>query len=276
MRELNQMDLEVFIDPEVEPDEIGIYNINEILKEKINFAQGVDAKGEMVKLSDLLSKKQIPNKCFAFLLYLEKKLLDKFGLTESVYVFRALEPEELPHYSKGNVDLEIKTSYGYVETCGNAYRTDYDLSSHSKLSGKDLSVIMNEKRVLPHVVEASMGLDRMVLALIDNAFEEGADRGWNWLRLKEIIAPYKYAILPLQNDDKLLDKARMVHKLLLEKNVECYYTKSGSIGKRYAKADEIGVPYCITIDYTTLKDDTVTIRDRDTTKQERKSIAEIL
>ncbi|MGC8676521.1 MAG: glycine--tRNA ligase [Candidatus Micrarchaeia archaeon] len=273
-REFGQMELELFFDPaEKVRSQIGIYNIEELMKESINFAKAGSEEIESAPLSALLHGKFIPNEYFAFLLFLEKRLITELGITE--YRFRQLEPEELPHYSKGNVDLEAKTSYGFVEIAGNAYRTDFDLSQHAKLSGKDLSIDVNGKKIVPHVVEASVGLDRLFLATLESAYQKGEDRGWAWLKLNERVAPYKYAVLPLQKDDKLAEKAMQAYRQLLEKGIDCYYAESGSIGKRYAKADEIGVPYCITIDYQTLEDDTVTIRNRDTTQQVRKQIFEI-
>lgn len=273
-REFGQMELELFFDPNgEEAKEIGIYEIDSILDEKISFIRAGKEEVESRSLRELLNEKLIPHVYFAFLLFLEKRLLEQAGVAD--YRFRQLEPEELPHYSKGNVDLEAKTSYGYVEIAGNAYRSDFDLSQHAKLSGKDLSVNYLGKKVLPHVVEASVGLDRLFLAVLEQSYQKGEDRGWAWLKLNAQVAPYAYAVFPLQKDDKLLAKAKEAYKYLLEKGVECYYSETGSIGKRYAKADEIGVPYCITIDYQTLEDDTVTIRSRDTTSQIRKHIYEI-
>ncbi len=229
-----------------------------------------DEEAENVPLNELLAEGHIPNAYFAFLLGLEKRFMEQLGITE--YRFRQLEPEELPHYSKGNVDLEAKTSYGFVEVAGNAYRTDFDLRQHARLSGKEMSININNRQIMPHVVEASLGLDRLFMAMLESSYRKGEDRGWAWLNINEKLAPYKYAVLPLQKDEKLIKKAKEAYKQLLEKGVDCYYAETGSIGKRYAKADEIGVPYCITIDYQSLEDDTATIRARNTTEQTRKEI----
>ena len=275
LREITQMDLELFFDPSEDPEELLGFEVSDFLNTKINFIHKGTDEEKQESLKELLDSKSIPNKYFAFLLFIENRLLGAVGLDQSLFRFRELELEELPHYSKGNVDLEIKTSYGYIEGAGNAYRTDYDLSSHSKMSGKDLSVISKEKKIIPHIVEASMGMDRLLFSIIDNSVVEDKERGWNWLRLNEKVAPYRYAVLPLQNDDKLIAKAKGIFRTLQDRNVDCYYAEGSSVGKRYARADEVGVPYCITIDYTTLEDDTVTVRDRDTTKQVRKKIGDI-
>ncbi|MGC8628959.1 MAG: glycine--tRNA ligase [Candidatus Micrarchaeia archaeon] len=270
-REFEQMETELFFDPGAEmQNEIGIYQVNEMLKESISFVKAGDEEAENVPLKELLAEGRIPNAYFAFLLGLEKRFMEQLGITE--YRFRQLEPEELPHYSKGNVDLEAKTSYGFVEVAGNAYRTDFDLRQHARLSGKEMSININNRQIVPHVVEASLGLDRLFMAMLESSYRKGEDRGWAWLNINEKLAPYKYAVLPLQKDEKLIKKAKEAYKQLLEKGVDCYYAETGSIGKRYAKADEIGVPYCITIDYQSLEDDTATIRARNTTEQTRKEI----
>jgi glycyl-tRNA synthetase len=276
VREFTQMELEIFIDPEVQPDEILGFEVKKILKEKVSFVVKGSEEEKQTSLEELLKKGSLPNAYLAFVIYLESKFLDELGVDRSLYRFRELEKEELPHYSKGNVDLEFKTSYGYIEVAGNAYRTDYDLSQHAKESGREINVVTETgRKIVPHVVEASMGVDRPLFAILDNSVVDDDGRGWAWLKLSEKVAPYKYAVLPLQKDEKLIAKAKEVYKLLQEREIDCYYTETASIGKRYARADEIGVPYCITIDYTTLEDDTVTIRDRNTTKQVRKEIGEI-
>lgn len=277
VREFTQMEYEMFIDPAEEPEELFGYGMDDVLKTEINFIRRENGdKEEALPLRKLLDDGNIPNRYFAFLLYLEEKLLNAVGMDPKAYRFREVEKEELPHYSKGNVDLEIRTGYGYIEVAGNAYRTDWDLTQQGKASGHDLSVINNEKRLVPHVVEASMGSGRLMFALLENSAVEDKERGWNWLRLNESVAPYRYAVFPLQKDEKLIAKAKEVHRLMLEKDVDCYYSETASIGKRYARADEVGIRNCITVDYTTLEDDTVTVRDRDTTQQVRKPFVEIL
>ena len=274
MREFTQMDTEIFFDPELESTDLGYVKSEHVLKTRVKFiSAGEEAEKECL-LADLLKEGKIPNLYFAYLIYLEKRLLERMGISEERYRFRQLEKEELPHYSKGNVDLEIATRYGYIEAAGNAHRGDFDLSNHAKFSGQDLGVINGTKKTVPQIIEATLGLDRLFFALLDDAFtEEG--REWPWLRLNEKMAPYSYAIFPLQKDEKLIAVAQELHRKLLGKKVACYYTDTASIGKRYAKADEIGVPRCITVDFQTLEDQTVTVRDRNTTEQVRRKIDEI-
>ncbi len=276
LRELTQMDLELFIDPDDDPKEIMGFTVSEMLRQKVRFVAKGSEEEKEAGLDALLKNGSVPNKYMAFLIYLQERLMQELGVDRKLYRFRELEKEELPHYSKGNIDLEMKTSYGYIELSGAAHRSDWDLSQHAKESGKDLAVLSESgKKITPNVMELTIGGDRPVFAILDNSVVDDDGRGWSWLRLSERIAPYRYGVFPLQKDDKLIAKAREVYTLLQDKNADCYYSETASIGKRYARADEIGVPYCITIDYTTLEDGTVTVRDRNTTKQVRKHAGEI-
>lgn len=274
VREFTQMETEVFIDKEAKFDGFGGVDMKKVEAEKLPFIKrGTDNEVEL-SIRELISDGSIPNEYFAIMLYKEKELIEQLGIEKGRYRFRQLEREELPHYSMGNVDLEIKTSYGYIEVSGNAHRSDYDLSSHAKTSGKDLTVISNEKKVLPHVIEASIGVDRLLFSVIDGAVKDDG-RGWKVLSLKKSVAPYLCAVFPLQKDDKLVEKAKEIEKMLVARRIPAFYSDSGSIGKRYAKADEIGVPSAVTVDFDTLNDGMVTIRDRDTSKQVRKKIDEV-
>ncbi len=275
MREFSQMEMQLFFDPDDELKEFGDARVEKEISElKIPFLASDSQKIVTKSIKELMKEKKVPNAEFAAVLYFATKFITSLGLGKD-FRFREVGEEERAHYAKAAFDLEVNTSYGYLEVGGTHYRTDYDLSAHAKLSGKDMSVINNGKKVVPHVLESSWGPDRLTFAVIDTSFVEDKEREWNWLRLNDKVAPYRYAVLPLQKDDKLIAKAKEVHRLLQEKGVQCYYSETASIGKRYARADEIGVPYCITIDYTTLEDETVTIRNRDTTKQIRKLIGEI-
>ena len=266
---------EFFFDPGTDLEEFNGIWFDTFAKAEITFVESNSDEVKERRIGELLDLRIIPNRHLALLIYLEDKLMAKMGLSKEMYRFRQVEKEELPHYSQGNIDLEAKTEYGWMEVAGNASRSDFDLSQHAKLSGEELGVVLDGKRILPHVAEASIGIDRLLLSILHNSAVDGSERGWSYLKLNENISPYHFAIFPLQKDEKLMDKARDVYYLLNERNVSSYYSEAGGIGKRYAKADEIGVLSCITIDYQTLEDDTVTIRDRDTTKQVRKKIGEL-
>lgn len=275
LRELVQMELEVFFDPEQELEEYNGIKIKDVLKEEIRVLKAGKEKAEKDTIEELLEKKVVPNRYHALLLFLAKHYVMQLGISDDKYRFRQVEKEELPHYSGGTFDLEVDTSYGWLEISSINYRTDYDLSQHSKFSNVDLKVESNGKKVMPHVVEASMGCDRSLFSVLDLSVDQGKDRGWKWLNLNEELAPYKCAVFPLQKDDKLISKALHIYRKMKEKGIDCYYSEASSIGKRYAKADEVGVFNCITIDYQTLEDDTVTVRERKTTKQVRKKSSEL-
>jgi glycyl-tRNA synthetase len=138
-----------------------------------------------------------------------------------------------------------------------------------------MSIVSDEKKLIPHVVELSFGWDRLFWTLLANSLYMDEKRGWEVLLLNERSAPYLYAVFPLQKDDKLIEKASELNRSLVGRGVRAYYSQTGSIGKRYARADEIGIPYSITVDYQTLEDNTATIRSIKDTTQVRKPISEI-
>ena len=201
------------------------------------------------------------------------------GLNEDRIRLRDHDPEELCFYSKATTDFEFLFPFGWGELWGVADRTDYDLTQHQTVSGKDLSYFDQEanERYIPYVVEPSLGVERTVLAVLCNAYDEQVvDSEKNDIRtvlhLHPTLAPFKCAILPLSK--KLSEKADELYSELI-KSFPVDYDDAGSIGKRYRRQDEIGTPYCITIDFDTLEDNAVTIRDRDTMEQVRLPIAEV-
>ena len=206
------------------------------------------------------------------------KFLLSLGMKEEHIRLREHAKEELSHYSNGTTDIEFLFPFGWGELWGVASRTDYDLKAHQNHSGKSMEYMdpfTNEKFV-PYCVEPSLGADRVALAFLCDAYdEETLENGdvRSVLHLHPALAPYKAAILPLQKN-KLGDKAREVYELLA-KHFMVDFDDSGAIGKRYRRQDEIGTPLCITIDFDTLEDETVTVRDRDTMAQVRMPIAEL-
>jgi glycyl-tRNA synthetase len=187
--------------------------------------------------------------------------------------------DDLSHYSKRTVDLEYEFPWGWGELWGLANRTDFDLKQHSKFTGKDLSY-RDEKTnetYMPYVIEPALGLTRSVLTFLLNAYEEVETRSGDEdgkhekevvLRLHKSLAPIKAAVLPLSKKEPLSDLAKNIQQNLA-KNFMTQYDETGSIGKRYRRQDEIGTPYCITVDFDSLEDKKVTVRDRDTMGQDR-------
>ena len=206
-----------------------------------------------------------------------KNWLLNLGMKAENIRLRDHSPEELSHYSNGTTDIEFTFPFGWGELWGIADRTDYDLTNHMNMSKEDFTYLDSEtnERYVPYCIEPSLGCDRVALAFLCNAYDEeeiaeGDVR--TVLHLHPALAPYKVAVLPLSK--KLSEKAEEVYTKLSKKFM-CDYDEAGSIGKRYRREDEIGTPYCITIDFDTLEDESVTVRDRDTMEQIRININEI-
>ena len=203
-----------------------------------------------------------------------KNWLINIGIKEENLRMREHSKEELSFYSKGTTDIEYLFPFGWGELWGIADRTDYDLSRHSEASKEDLSYLDPEtgEKFIPYCVEPAVGVDRIFLAALCDAYDEEVVSDQDTrvvLHLDPKIAPVKVAVLPLSK--KLSDKAVEVFDMLVKK-YNCEYDEAGSIGKRYRRQDEIGTPYCITIDFDTMENNTVTVRDRDTMEQVRVDI----
>ena len=206
-----------------------------------------------------------------------KNWLLELGMKEENIRLRDHSPEELVFYSKGTTDIEFAFPFGWGELWGIADRTDYDLTAHQTHSKEDMSYLDPEtnEKYIPYCIEPSVGADRVTLAFLCNAYEEqelGEGDTRVVLHLHPALAPYKAAILPLSK--KLNDKADEVFQTLA-KAFPVDYDEAGSIGKRYRRQDEIGTPYCITVDFDTLEDNQVTVRDRDTMEQIRIPIDQV-
>lgn len=199
--------------------------------------------------------------------------------TNSIHEYE-VPASDRAHYSKRTIDFMFDYPGGEEELMGLAYRTDFDLQNIQRESGKSMEYRdkLTKETFIPHVIEPSIGVERLFLAVLSSAYtEEDIDGDKRTvLKLPENLAPYKYCVSPLlKNKSELVAKAKEVYNTLRDKYTFVTWDDSGNIGKRYRKQDEIGTPKCIVIDFDTLKDDTVTIRDRDTATQIRKSIANI-
>ncbi|QQG46077.1 MAG: glycine--tRNA ligase [Candidatus Niyogibacteria bacterium] len=202
------------------------------------------------------------------------------GIDESMVHEIEVPENDRAHYSKRTVDFEFDYPFGTKELYGLAYRADYDLSRHMKESGVDLRYAdpQSGEKFVPHVVEPTFGLGRTILAVLVSAYAEDDFGGEprTYLKLKPSIAPVKIAVFPLvKNKPDLVKKAREVYQNLRKEFGAVEFDDNGNIGKRYRRQDEIGTPWCVTIDYQTLEDDTVTVRDRDSGKQERFAIKDL-
>lgn len=205
-----------------------------------------------------------------------KAEIEKFalslGISKEKIRWRPHTRDELSHYSKRTEDLEYQFPFGFKELYALAYRTDFDLKNHMEKSGVDLRYTdpQTGDKFIPHVIEPTFGLSRTLLVLLTDAFsQEKGKKPRLILKLKPFLAPYKVAIFPLlANKKELVGKARKIYEEL-QKSFSLAWDERGNIGKRYYAQDEIGTPWCVTVDFDSLKDDTVTVRDRDSARQER-------
>ncbi len=212
-----------------------------------------------------------------------KDWINSLGISQKQVVYREIAKDQLAHYSKRTVDIDFMFPFGHEELYGLAYRTDYDLKNHAEHSGQDLSCIDSKtgEKFIPHVIEPTWGVDRTLLAILVSAYHEEkaptADGKMEMrvvLKLPKDLAPYQIAVLPLSKKEELSKMAQTIAKELRE-NFSINYDETQSIGRRYRRQDEIGTPYCVTVDFESLTDQAVTVRDRDTMKQDRVKIEEL-
>ena len=199
------------------------------------------------------------------------------GISKDKLRFRAHEPDELAHYAKAATDIEYDFPFGWGEVEGIANRTDYDLRKHAEASGEDLRYFdpETEDRYFPYVIEPAAGVDRTLLTLLIDAYREeeaptakGGTEKRTLLALHKDVAPIKVAVLPLSRNERLTPEARRVFDLV-KRDWMCDFDDAGSIGRRYRRQDEVGTPFCVTVDFDSLDDRRVTVRERDSTRQER-------
>jgi glycyl-tRNA synthetase len=274
LREFTMAEVELFVDP----SEKSIHPRFGEVKDRI--LPFVPNEGEPVETSigDAVSQGIIANEYLGYHIGRVDAFLESIGLPHDRVHFRQHEKDEMAHYAMDCWDAEfLSEKYGWMEIVGIADRGDYDLSAHATSLNIDLRVRTETGKVVPHVIEPSFGLDRIIYALLESAFyEEQLEKETRRvLRFKTDVAPIQVAVFPLLNRDELKSKAQEVFELLRNASFFVEYDTAGSIGKRYRRQDEIGTPYCVTIDYDTLEDDTVTVRERDSMQQVRVPIADL-
>ncbi|MBY9006213.1 MAG: glycine--tRNA ligase [Candidatus Lokiarchaeota archaeon] len=280
MRSFDQFELQMFISKEQE------YNLEDFNDIKHNKLPLLDwrlqdkniAIPNQIDLEDAIEKKILKKPAYAYCLYLSYFLISKLGYPDEVIRFRQHSPNEKAHYADDAWDLEVNTTqFGWVEICGIHDRTDYDLKRHGKYSKQNFEVSMDTNpsiKEIPQILEIAYGIDRIIYTLLETNFNV-EDKRIN-LKLSKNVAPNQVAVFPLvKNKEKIRLLAKKIHRGLLQNLIYSYYDESGSIGKRYRRQDELGTPYCVTIDYDSLEDSTVTIRERDTMTQIRIDISEI-
>ena len=215
------------------------------------------------------------NDKFEYLLELQKQFLSvKLGFDRENFRIKEHSPEKLSHYSKRTVDLEYRYPFGFGELTGIAYRTDFDLTQHSKHSGTELNYLDPEtnSKYIPHCIEPTVGVDRLILASLCEGYTEEFVKENDTriiMKFNYELAPFKIAVLPLMKKDGMSEKATDIFIALRKMGISCEYDEAGSIGKRYRRCDENGTPWCMCVDYETITDNTITLRHRDTMAQIR-------
>jgi len=273
-REFEQMEIEYFIAPDQECS-YEILDMDVIVCSEND--QKEEKEGKKMSIENALEKGIIKRKWHAYWLTNSLNWFKEMGCNIENFRLRQHPKDELSHYSSDCWDIEYHFPFGWKELTGIADRGDYDLSKHKDFSGKKMEIHDEEKgKVLPHVVaEPSFGVERAFLVFLYEFYEDDKDRGNIVLHFPPKLSPYKVAVFPLiKRKSEFVEKARDIYDNL-NKNMNAFYDESGSVGKRYARQDEIGTPFCITIDGQTLEDDTVTIRDRDSTEQTRVKIEKL-
>lgn len=262
LREFYQGEIEVFFNPKKAND---LQKFEEVKNVKLPI-QRADGNFIEVTSDDAVKQGIVPNELVAYYLAILKEFYDKTGIDTKRSRFRELSPEDRAFYALSAFDFEVETSLGWMELVACNYRSDYDMGRHAKVSGHDLTILDDNEKVLPHIFEISMGIDRSVYCVLEHSYTKEHER--EVLKMKPRLAPIAAGIFPLMNKEGLPEKALQFYSTL-KKEHSLFYDESGSIGRRYRRQDEVGTPVCFTFDFDTLKDDTVTARDRDSMTQKR-------
>lgn len=281
-REFEQIEMEYFINPKTKCEMLS----KKELQTKFQF---LDAKTQdsgksetrEVSIKELIDSKVLTDYHGYWLAQFYNFFVDKVGISKDNLRVREHVKTELSHYSKGTFDIDYNFPMGFKELMGIANRGNYDLTQHQEHSKTKLEFFDEEskEKLIPEVIEPAMGVERYMMATILEAYNDNKERGNIVMDFKPDVAPYKVGVFPLMNKPELVEVAREIYNSLIDEDISTFYDKSGSVGKRYARADEIGTMYCITIDYECIESgpdkDTVTIRDRNSTEQKRVKTSEL-
>ena len=269
LREFYQAEIEVFCNPK-KLDELEKFSEveNTILRIQNN------EKIETLSCKQAVESGIIPNKFIAYYLGLLTEFYEKTGIDMNKSRFRKLGDKEKAFYAEVAFDFEVETTIGWLELVACNYRSDYDLSSHANKSKEKFEVMDNDEKVLPHVFEISMGIDRSLYTILEHSYKEDKENERVVLSIKPYLAPIHVGILSLVKKDGLAEKTDEIY-LKIKTKFDSFLDHSGAIGRRYRRLDEIGAPFAITIDHQTKEDDTVTIRSRDTMSQDRVNVSKL-
>ena len=269
LREFYQAEIEVFCNP-------GRLDEVEKFAEIENTIIRVQTDAEPISMTckEALESGTVPNKFVAYYLGILTEFYEKTGIDVSKSRFRKLGDKEKAFYAEVAFDFEVETTIGWLELVACNYRADYDLSSHAKMSKEKFEVMDNDEKVLPHVFEISMGIDRSLYTILEHSLKNDEEHERMVLSLKPYLSPVHVGILSLVKKDGLKEKTDEIF-INIKRKFDAFLDHSGAIGRRYRRLDEIGAPFAITVDHQTLEDNTVTIRKRDSMEQSRVNISEI-
>src|SRR3989344_5946271 len=267
-REFGQMEIEVFFNPKKINE---FEKFSEVEDFKLNLLLLKEKKVKKISCKEAVQKKLVSGKLIAYCLARVQQFYAKLNIPEEKMRFRQLAKDERAFYALETFDFEVETDLGWIELMACNYRTDFDLSGHAKQSSQDLAVNEEGEKFVPHVFELSAGLDRAFYVALDLAFrrEKRGPEERNFLNLPIRISPMLAGVFPLVKKDGLFEKAEEIFRQLNSYGLDVLFEEKASIGKRYSKIDEIGIPFAITIDYDTMKDNTVTLRERNSMQQKR-------
>ena len=269
LREFYQAEIEVFCNP-AKLNDLGKFS--EIKDTKIRIQ--IDNEIKSMTCKEAVDSQIIPNEFVAYYLGLLAEFYEKTGINMEKSRFRKLGDKEKAFYAEVAFDFEVETAVGWLELVACNYRADYDLNSHATKSKEKFEVMDGDEKVLPHVFELSMGIDRSMYTILEHSLREDKENERMVLSLKPYLSPIHVGVLSLVKKDGLAEKTDEVY-LNIKRKYDVFLDHSGAIGRRYRRLDEVGAPYAITIDHQTLDDDTVTIRMRDSMEQSRIKISEL-
>ena len=269
LREFYQAEIEVFCNPSKLDDVGGFGQVQDTV-----LRIQTDSEPVSVTCLEAVKSKMIPNKFVAYYLGLLAEFYEKTGIDVTRSRFRRLGQKEKAFYAETAFDFEVETATGWLELVACNYRSDYDLSCHAKKSKEKFEVMDGTERVLPHVFEISMGIDRSLYTILEHSLNEDAEHDRTVLSLRPYLSPVHVGVLSLVKKDGLKEKTDDIY-LRIKRQCDAFLDHSGAIGRRYRRLDEVGSPFAITVDHQTLEDDTVTIRERDSMQQRRISIQEL-
>ncbi|MBT3861656.1 MAG: glycine--tRNA ligase [Nitrosopumilus sp.] len=269
LREFYQAEIEVFCNPKKLND---VEKFTEIENTTIRIQ--TDSEPISMTCKEALESGTVPNKFVAYYLGILTEFYEKTGIDISKSRFRKLGDKEKAFYAEVAFDFEVETTIGWLELVACNYRADYDLSSHAKMSKEKFEVMDNDEKVLPHVFEISMGIDRSLYTILEHSLKKDQEHERMVLSLKPYLSPIHVGILSLVKKDGLKEKTDEIF-LNIKRKYDAFLDHSGAIGRRYRRLDEVGSPFAITVDHQTLEDNTVTIRKRDSMEQSRVKISEI-